>query len=190
MSARLDGWLGPWLLVFVACGQEERPPQLMELPFAPPGDLGARRDKNEWALEGPSEDVRFFVGDLDREPFAARTAESVPLLDGGILAAVTLHQEWDAQTCYLELHLTPGGWHPTRVGLLFSSDMGFWWLVGLHGRVLVDSHGTDVVDCRVELVSTEGISKSFRLDFLVDPRRDSVSLRNSIPRMPGRPALR
>ena len=189
MSARFGGRLALWLVAFVACEpREQAPEQLRELPFALEEELGARR--GEWSLEGPSEAVRFLVGDLDREPSAARYAESVPLRDGGVLAAVMLAQEYESQTCYLELQPSPEGWCPVRVGAFDFSDTGGSWFEGLHGRVLVDARRNDAIDCRVELVSSAGSYASFRLDFLVDPSRDSVHLRDWIGSVPGGPTLR
>ena len=190
MQALLRG-LGSIALVLAGCAEEERPSELVELPHGPCEDLTARRQRGEWVLESPNEELRFLVGDLERERWSPH-AESVLLADGGVLASfcVEISEGFDYRLCYLQLARTGDGWRPVSVGLHVMSDVGFYWLEGIQGRVIVDSGAPDIL-CRVELRATQGPAWTLRRDFLVDPARNSSGLRETLLRWQGGgPALR
>jgi len=192
VEPRIAGRLGPVVLVLAGCGEEPQP-ELVELQYGPKEDVRSRREQGEWVLEGPSESLRFFVGHIERDPSSPPRAESVPLADGGVLAAltITVSEGFDYETCYLQLEHAKDGWRPLQVGIYVASDIGLFWFEGLSGQVTVDSGTEGRILCRIELQSTEGVvRRTFKGDFLVDTSASSAALRDWLLRRKGTPALR
>jgi len=157
-------------------------------PIQPPTD---RFDRKHWRLTEGSSALRFSLGPVERS--SAPLAECVPLKNGDVLAAFTDSGEYDFSTWFLELRLAQSRWTPHAVGFYTGGCTGFWWYEDLQGQITVDDRDPGALRCQLDISGVgiggsrrERLSKGFR----VDPRSDSVGLRNFLSGYRLRPKLK